>query len=1080
LGKTFGQLGKTSSESIMKVGTSEISKRDELHETPLALQSNCEAKRAPSTREIRFASRQARANVEQASHDKVNTARTSELRPGHDIDVGARKDVSPRPNVQVLQHHKTFTPVDQPEQHHSGLIDLSRVQSPSSEGDLRTEFCSKHATRETNLSSLKREPEKPIKFPSPSDPGWKEIDAELEIAIPMVFTKALMNKRSISQLSENFLRWIHAFFTERFGVKEIALKKTARREQRGHEGLARFRRQKQQLTKAKKALLKAGHRQDSRAMQVLSKTWREVMRQHNRLRLAVMKNLKRRKNRAAENNFKKNPAKYAEKLFKGAEQSAAPTFSKETCQEYFGKTYRDEDRSYVYTKLEGMIRPGLPKKAFDMRPPTVEQLCRSAKRKRNGAAPGLDAIGYVPFKKCRALIKFVHRMGIKIFEKLEVADDWAQAVVALLKTGSLTEGLDIVSEFRPITMTACIGKILLSVISDRLQVFMVKNSYIPRKIQKGFLSGIAGCVEHSFMLFEAMKEAKEEQRQIVVSWIDLANAYGSVRHNLIQFAMEWFHVPKEIQKLIFNYYEKLMAKVKTKEWTSGFFLFDTGLFQGCVLSTILFLCVFQMLLDFLKPLREEHGFQFKQADLKLLAEAYADDLAQVTKTVKGNQICCDATDKWLEWTKTMRAKPVKCISWGMKRFCDYKSEKFESINGKTYSHFDPKLTIAGKEMNFIINPNGDAFKDRHFKFLGRQVRYDLNKEHEIKEKIFKDFETDVSKVAKDPVNGLMKLWLYQFGIRLRMTWPLMIHDLDLTFATKLQNHIQPLLKEWASVGKTVDPGILYRAYDHLGLQITSMADHYKSSQLVKAQLLKYSVDESVRKVWQSKEAKEAKMTRRFKVSQLGTVAEAQVQLDLQYPSQSGRQGLGHGNYKANRTKAEVRKQVSVTANSFAEDTRMAHAHALAHQGAWTNWCDLVAPADLSWRNLIYGPGPHVFKFILNATVNWLKSPDMMKIWGYKKTAYCPLCKDPQCTLHHIISGCSYALNQGRYTHLAARLHPRVYWTSGTRTGRQSERDGAGEGHDATHKRELCASRSQTAGQTAQEQREQSHAAERDH
>ena len=119
--------------------------------------------------------------------------------------------------------------------------------------------------------------------------------------------------------------------------------------------------------------------------------------------------------------------------------------------------------------------------------------------------------------------------------------------MALLKKGSLTHDLEIPSEFRPITMTATMGKIFLSIISDRLQNFLVKNSYIPRKVQKGFLSGIAGCVEHTFMLFEAMKEAKSEQRQIVISWIDLANAYGSVRHNLIQFALNWFHVPKLIK-----------------------------------------------------------------------------------------------------------------------------------------------------------------------------------------------------------------------------------------------------------------------------------------------------------------------------------------------------------------------------------------------------------------------------------------------------------------------------------------------------------------------------------------------------
>jgi hypothetical protein len=52
---------------------------------------------------------------------------------------------------------------------------------------------------------------------------------------------------------------------------------------------------------------------------------------------------------------------------------------------------------------------------------------------------------------------------------------------------------------------------------------------------------------------------------------------------------------------------------------------------------------------------------------------------------------------------------------------------------------------------------------------------------------------------------------------------------------------------------------------------------------------------------------------------------------------------------------------------------------------------------------------------LNATVNWVKTPDLMKTWGYKKTAYCVLCGAKQCTLHHIISNCEHSLNQKRYT-----------------------------------------------------------------
>lgn len=255
---------------------------------------------------------------------------------------------------------------------------------------------------------MKREQKQPIKFPPPRDPIWKEVNSELELAIPQVFTKTKMNIQSVSQLSESFVNWLYAFFEKKFGVKDIiSEKERVSRKPRVHQGLARLRKQKRELTKAKKALLKAGHANDSSAMMVLNKTWRKVMMKHNRLRIAVNQKMKLRANRAAENKFKKDPRKFADQLFNGPGQSAAPTFSKESCQEYFGKTYRDEKRDHVYTKLEGMLRPGLPKKAFESRPPTYIQLLNSAKRKRNGAAPGLDSLTYVPFKKCPAIIYFL-------------------------------------------------------------------------------------------------------------------------------------------------------------------------------------------------------------------------------------------------------------------------------------------------------------------------------------------------------------------------------------------------------------------------------------------------------------------------------------------------------------------------------------------------------------------------------------------------------------------------------------------------------------------------------------------------
>ena len=94
---------------------------------------------------------------------------------------------------------------------------------------------------------------------------------------------------------------------------------------------------------------------------------------------------------------------------------------------------------------------------------------------------------------------------------------------------------------------------------------MLKNGYISKEIQKGFLAGVSGCVEHTFAfkLLEAIRDAKSSHWQLVITWLDLANAYGSARHNLIQFALNWYHIPKDIQELIFDYYEKLCAMIVT-------------------------------------------------------------------------------------------------------------------------------------------------------------------------------------------------------------------------------------------------------------------------------------------------------------------------------------------------------------------------------------------------------------------------------------------------------------------------------------------------------------------------------------
>ena len=98
---------------------------------------------------------------------------------------------------------------------------------------------------------------------------------------------------------------------------------------------------------------------------------------------------------------------------------------------------------------------------------------------------------------------------------------------------------------RPISILNVEGRIFFSLVEKRMSSYMTLNRYRKKWQQKAFMVEVAGCIEHSTLIFEALKEAKEEYRSICLAMLDFANAYGCIRHNynLIHFAMEWHHFP---------------------------------------------------------------------------------------------------------------------------------------------------------------------------------------------------------------------------------------------------------------------------------------------------------------------------------------------------------------------------------------------------------------------------------------------------------------------------------------------------------------------------------------------------------
>lgn len=114
------------------------------------------------------------------------------------------------------------------------------------------------------------------------------------------------------------------------------------------------------------------------------------------------------------------------------------------------------------------------------------------------------------------------------------------------------EGSSTITQFRIISLNVeC--KILFSVLARRMTSYTTQNHYFNTSIQKGGIPGFSGCLEHTSMISQLTREAKQKKGDLTIVWLDLASTYGSIPHNLIQEGLDHYHIPVVIRDMITSY-----------------------------------------------------------------------------------------------------------------------------------------------------------------------------------------------------------------------------------------------------------------------------------------------------------------------------------------------------------------------------------------------------------------------------------------------------------------------------------------------------------------------------------------------
>ena len=229
---------------------------------------------------------------------------------------------------------------------------------------------------------------------------------------------------------------------------------------------------------------------------------------------------------------------------------------------------------------------------------SLEEVRGILKKARNKSAPGANGIPYLVYKKCPKAMKCLHVFIEKAWITGTVSDEWKQAEGIFIPKEK--DSLDL-KQFRPISLLNVEGKIFFATMAQRLTRYMMANQYVNASVQKGGVPGVPGCIEHTTMIWEAIQRAKRNRLSLYVVWLDLANAYGSVPHQLIWRELETHHVPKPVIQILQNYFHGFEMRFTTKSFTTRRVQLQVGIAMECAISPALFVLAIQVILNAVEP-----------------------------------------------------------------------------------------------------------------------------------------------------------------------------------------------------------------------------------------------------------------------------------------------------------------------------------------------------------------------------------------------------------------------------------------------------------------------------------------------
>ena len=692
-------------------------------------------------------------------------------------------------------------------------------------------------------------------------------------------------------------------------------------------------------------------------------------------------------------NFKRNPWVTGKNLLRPKE-NVSPAVPLEVLDNFLLKSTSDTNKYVPLTPLDGLPDAPQVKVPFNSTRFNYNDFEKLIKSRRNSSKPGSNGIPYKVYKRCTMISCFLFDIFCRCSRNGIVPIMWRHAFIKFIPKVDTPKESQI-TDFRQIALLNVEGKLFFSLVSSRLTKHIVhKNQFIDLSSQKGCMEGVPGCWEHMSMIWDTFKDARLHNKSVSTVWLDVANAYGSIPHELIFFALKRYGVPNHWIELIRTYYDGLWSKSNSETARSSWHRHMRGIFAGCTLSIILFLAGMNVIIEY-TILVDFQGFITSSKTVLPLVRAFMDDL-NLQSVVVANTQC-------------LLFRCTTALTWARMDFRAKKSRSLVMIDGKTIDIEPFQISSADPPTENDDSNIIPSIQRIPVKFLGRKIDSSLTDRARVVE-IERDLRDGLDKIDKSRQLGINKVWIMQNLLLPQIRWYLTIYEISMTAAEALEKSLSKFIRKWMGIHQSTSSTGFYNKNAPCPLPLKSFTSILKASKVSAFLLLRDSKDPLV-----SSSVPTIVTGTSWHVEDAVNDAEQELSFREKFGHfQYGRAGLGLVPNKPVPPKGtkEYRRLISDIVCEQDDKRRFSQAVQLSVQGQWTAWSDYIQ-YNLSWATLWSLPA-NLVSFCLASTYNTLGSPSNLHRWKIQDTNTCSLCSKVG-TVSHILSGCNFSLVGGRYT-----------------------------------------------------------------